>query len=418
MGRPARVYWDESARAWATNAFGPMCYTKTGRAYRKKQRNYEIPKHDQAGAWAWLAEGIEADRKKLAPISNITFEDVCEHYLKEAEQALPKETYSRRVEHLNRFGNWPSKGHPQRMDRRSALSITPADVKKFMEAVAEDGCSASYIRDGLLKTVKRVYSWAHDLEEGKHAGLPLASNPIAKVKGPEVQRRAFRPAEREAVEKFMAWMETRALGMDGLKQRFARIAVALLECLRATGARPKEFCSAQWKDLEVRPDGWSTIKLEYWKNATKTGEIRTIALPPRCTERIEWIRKQSGHHRTHIFTHRRGRGAAESGVGSPLAGDPWVVDPRTGDTKSLQKWFYRVVDEARKAGVPLPEGFRLYWLRSGYSTEAQRQGVPSALIAKSMGTSERMLARSYTDLDTEDIVGTAKRVEEGRSGGT
>ena len=428
MGRPATVYWDKSANAWATNALGKVCYTKTGRQYRTKVRNYDIPKSDKAAAWAWLQSKLEEQRRGLTPDPDLTFLKLSDAYLSHAEKTLPPESYARRVEHLDKFGNWPGPNHPQRMDRRLCRSITPADIRAFVDAMLKEGgtekgpdgktvrrgLSPSYVRDGLLKTIKRAFAWGASVDPGSHPGLPLESNPIAGVKGPDVKRRAFRPAEKEAVDAFMKWMDDRTTRMDGLKRRFAAIAVILLECLRATGCRPKELCSAQWKDYAVRDDGWGIIRLDQWKNTEKTGEVRIIALPPRCAERIAWIRALDGRHRTHIFTHRRGRGEARSGSSTPEAGSPWVVDPKTGHTKSLQKWFYRLVNEARGAGIPLPKGFRLYWLRSAYSTEAQRQGIPPSLIAKSMGTSERMLARAYTDLDIDDVGGAAKRVEDGQ----
>jgi integrase len=202
--------------------------------------------------------------------------------------------------------------------------------------------------------------------------------------------------------------------MPKLKGEFARIAATLILCLKDTGARPKELCVASWDEWSVKPDGWGLIALPAWKwkSGKKTGKARAIAVPPRCARRIERMRLREGRHPERIFVRRRNRGSVESGEGSPRAGEPFVwVDFgafRTGDTKSLQKWFFRLANEARAEGIPLPPGFRMYWLRSEFSTAAQRRGLSLSRIAHAMGTSEAMLERNYTDLDQSDILATAR----------
>ena len=187
---------------------------------------------------------------------------------------------------------------------------------------------------------------------------------------------------------------------------------ALLETLRATGCRPKELCVAEWTEWSVKPDGWGSIVLPpaKWKNGRKTGRVRFIAVPPAQAAGIEWIRAQPGRHLTHIFVHRRGRGRATAEHGPATAGEPWIKDPRKDNTKSLQKWFYRLLGSARKDNVPVPDGFRLYWFRSAFATEARRNGVSDALIAHAMGTSTGQLDRSYSDLDDEDAMKAARAI--------
>lgn len=433
MARPATVYWDKRKQAWATSALGEKKTGADGKPYRTKVYNREIPKSDRAGAWAWLAAELKAREGAKPTAGSATCEQVVEWYLQDLEPTVTAETFARRDEHLDRFLMWPAEDDPQRMEIRDVRRVTRDDVTRFLrhclenpmpwkkkdsaEVKRERPNSESYISDGLLKSLKACFNWAASVEPGRFSGLPLAKNPLAGMRGPSVKRRQTRDVDPAAVDRFMAWCWERAEKMTGLPQRFAKISTILLMCLRDSGPRPKELCSATWEEWLVRPDGWGVIMLAAHRHKTgkKTGKARVIALPPRCAELIEWIRLLPGRHPTHIFTHRRGRGQAQEGEGSPWAGEPWVKDPEKDNTKSLQKWFNRLLGEAKKDAVknsyaPLPDGFRLYWLRSAYSTEAQRRGVPRALLAEAMGTSERMLEKNYTDLVDEDVVNVAKEV--------
>jgi integrase len=297
------------------------------------------------------------------------------------------------------------------MDHRPSRQIGAEDVEAYVAELLREGLSDSYVSEALLKTVKACYAWASKVRAGRFPGLPLAVDPVRHVKGPQVKRRAAREESAENVDELILWAMRRARGMRGLKRRFARISTILLLCLKHSGARPKELCSATWSDWKLQPNGWSTITLKVWKNSKKTGEVRTIALPPSCTRRVAWIKRQPGAHEVHIFVHRRPRGAVKAGLGTPEAGEPWVADPaKKGSTKSLQKWFFRLKGEAIVAGVPISPAFRLYWNRSMLSTAAQRRGVPTSRLAKTLGTSEAMLRRSYTDLNEADVLATAQEI--------
>jgi integrase len=397
-----------------TQALGEVRVTKSGRPFRSLTLFKDLTREqDRLAAQARLHQLLERGRVKLILGDDITFQQLTEYYLHDAEESgrLGPEAYQRTVEHLNRFGNWPAKDDPYRMDLRPCRQILAEDVEAYVAALLKEGLSDSYISEGLLKTVKATYAWAARVRAGRYPGLPLLSDPIRHVRGPQVKRRAAREESPENVEKLILWATRRAQGMNGLKRRFARISTILLLCLRDTGARPKELCSATWSDWHREAEGWSTITLEVWKNAKKTGEVRTIALPPRCTRRIAWIERQKGRHPSHIFVHRRPRGAVRKGEGTPEAGAPWVLDPaKVGSTKSLQKWFHRLRAEAIAAGVPISRSFRLYWNRSMFSTAAQRRDVPTSLLAKALGTSEAMLRRSYTDLDKTDVLAVARLI--------
>lgn len=403
MPRHASVHYCKRAGCFVTTAFGERRINSKGKAYRLKvfARHLTHPTKDRRAADAWLADGLRAMTAGRRSLAELTLDEVAEMYLAVAEIELSPETYARRVEQLQRCLAWPDYHHPQRLGLTLITRLTKADVRPFLAEMIEQGRSPAYVTGGLLMALKRLTSWAASVEPGESFGLPIRVDPLAGMKGPEILRRQPRELPESAARSFLRWLWRRVLKKTGPARPFAQITTILVWALRETGARPKELLAAEWSEYSVMPDGWGLIVLPAWKHKTgrKTGKTRKIAIPPAIAKRIEWIRGLEGRHERFLFTRR--------------CGDPWVkVDDRAkrvGDSKAFQRWFGRAVDEAQAAGLPLPEGFRLYWQRSGYATEARRNGVPDALLAEAMGTSVIMLERSYTDLTTEDVLNAAKR---------
>jgi hypothetical protein len=417
MPRPARAFYDKRAGCWASSAIGDLKFAKDGKPYRDKVFNRELthPTRDEVAAQAWLhAKLMEIELAKRSG-EEPTFFDVSERYIDAMADSLGPETFDRRSEQLDRFGNWPGKDDPNRMYCRLVDTITRGDGERFKAAMVAEGLSESYITDGLVKAVKSCLSWAASVEPGRYPGLPIASNPFADLKGPTVPSRRARVVDTRLVDRFVGWAWRRAVSQPGrINRRHAKLAVILLMALRDTGARPKDLCVAEWHELRTLPDGWGLLVLPpwKWKNGAKTGKDRIIAIPPHCMHWIEWIRRLPGRHESRIFTHRRGRGKASDATSSAEAGEPWVwldhARKRKGDTKQLQQWFRRLRKEGAAAGHKLPPGFRLYFNRSYYATQARRLGVNEAALAKAMGTSVRMLDTHYTDLDESDVLGVSK----------
>lgn len=419
MPRPPGAFYDKRAGCWASSAIGELRTDRRGKIYRTKVFNRDLRHHtrDRVAAQSWVLSQLERLRTELAPAKDLTFAHVSEYYLQDAEARLGPEAYQRAVEHLDRFGNWPRGNDPNRMDMRLARTISRRDVETYRDSLLEAGLSPSYVADGLLKTLKACLRWAASVDTGRFPGLPLPAYTLTGLRGPTVTRRKQREVDPLKLSRFLRWAWRRACTMSGeVNGRHARSAVLLLMTLRDTGARPKDLCVAEWDEWTLRRDGWGLIRLPAWKwkNGKRTGEDRLIAVPPHCARRIEGLRHLEGGHPKRIFTHRRGRGHANAGIGSALAGEPWVMldhqRRRTGDTKALQQWFNRLRAAGQAAGYPLPEGFRLYFARSYYSTEARRRGVNDVALAKAMGTSVRMLDRHYTDLDEDDVIRVAREV--------
>jgi hypothetical protein len=418
MPRPPGAFFDQRAGCWATSSLGELRETGDGRLYRTKVRNYDLrhPTRDKLAAQRWVAEELEKRARAVVPANDLSFRQLTELYLEVAENELSADAYDRRVEQLGRFGTWTPPGDQRPMDLFPCRQITGTHIRDFLAAMVSEGKSESYVTDGLLKSIKRCFSWGTSVDPGPFAGLPLPTNVAAKVKGPAIQRRPARHVNSVAVSRLIRWSWRRARKSTPIRGRFAKMTTIMMLCLRDTGARPKELCVGCWDEWEVRADGWGILTLPAWKHKTgrKTGNARVIAFPPHCARRVEWIRSLPGRHEQHIFTHQRGRGSVDADGTTAEAGEPWAwVDPvrkRTGNTKGLRRWFARLRADAIAAGVPIDPKFRLYFNRSHYSTEGQRKGVPRALLAEAMGTSERMLERNYTDLEKEDVVNVAKAV--------
>ncbi len=82
----------------------------------------------------------------------------------------------------------------------------------------------------------------------------------------------------------------------------------------------------------------------------------------------------------------------------------------------MQKWFNRLRAAGAEAGYPLPGGFRRYFNRSYFTTEARRRGVNDVALAKALRTSVRMLDWHSTDQDEADVLGLAKAARGPRPG--
>src|SRR4051794_34543057 len=125
MPRQARAFWDGRAGCWASSAIGPVKYTKAGKSYRLKVFNKELRHRtrDELAAQAWVHAELVRQQAAAVPAGDLTFRELSEYYLQDAERELSEEAYARRVEALDRFGGWPARDHPQRMDALPARRI-------------------------------------------------------------------------------------------------------------------------------------------------------------------------------------------------------------------------------------------------------------------------------------------------------
>jgi integrase len=202
-----------------------------------------------------------------------------------------------------------------------------------------------------------------------------------------------------------------------------------------TGARPGELVALRWTDLKW--NGWTTsggqvgakatLPADRWKVGKKTGDSRTIYIPPVLTRALRREFERPDRHPIAVFTHGRGRGG--KGAGQPWP-DSSILSKRIltirreliarqqeireqieagQDVTDLDQWFaaVRVQDD----GPQRMSNYR--WRHTAISTLLM-QGVDIATVAKFTGTSVAMIERTYGHLLDKHLQGAAERLANGR----
>jgi|GEM_PF-4515024 len=89
MGRPAKASYSEKYGCWVTAALGETRRTKTGRTYRPLTlfKDLTHPTRDELAAQARLHRELERSTATTIVGDDITFEQLTEFYLEEAEKS-------------------------------------------------------------------------------------------------------------------------------------------------------------------------------------------------------------------------------------------------------------------------------------------------------------------------------------------
>jgi integrase len=223
-------------------------------------------------------------------------------------------------------------------------------------------------------TVERVATWRASLAEGKRhrshralrqvlqAGLRwrwIEDNPAVHVKNPE-------PRQGE-IDPFDSWGE-----IDAIAAELDATAGVLVVFLVGTGVRPEEGFGAEWHDVDLerrmlmvrRAFAKGRLK-EYGKT---TGSRRAVPLRAKVVAALEQLE------------HRRG-----------------ILFPAPeGGRIDINNWRFRQWTPAlAAAGV---KHRRIYDLRHTYATWSLAAGVDIFTLARRMGTSVKMIDRTYGHL--------------------
>ena len=223
-------------------------------------------------------------------------------------------------------------------------------------------------------TVERVATWRAAVPEGKryrsHRALRqvlqaavrwrwLEDNPAIHVKNPEP-----RPGE---IHPFESWEE-----LDAIAAELDAISGVLVIFLAGTGVRPEEGFGAEWRDVDLerrmlmvrRAFAKGRLK-EYGKT---TGSRRAVPLRAKVIDALERL------------PHRRG-----------------ILFPAPeGGRVNINNWRNRSwTPGLAAAGVPHR---RIYDLRHTYATWSLAAGVDIFTLARRMGTSVKMIDRTYGHL--------------------
>jgi integrase len=140
----------------------------------------------------------------------------------------------------------------------------------------------------------------------------------------------------------------------------------------ATGLRPEEWQALERRDVERRGGVLNVLR------TVSDGEVVELG-------------KTSGTRRQVPLTRRA---LAALDAIPPRLDTPLIFPAPAGGVLNLDNWRRRVWAPAiEAASVPRPA--RIYDLRSTFASDALAAGVPVFTLAKVMGTSVRMIERSY-----------------------
>ena len=223
-------------------------------------------------------------------------------------------------------------------------------------------------------TVQRIAMWRASVPEGKryrsHRSLRqvlqaavrwrwIEDNPAVQVKNPEP-----RPGE---IDPFGSWEE-----LDAIAAELDETSGPLVVVLAGTGLRPEEAFGAEWRDVDLERRmltvrrGFAKGRLkEYGKTA---GSRRAVPLRARVIAALE------------ALPHRRGI----------------VFSAPGGGRIDINNWRHRSwTPSLAAAGV---KHRRIYDLRHTYATWSLAAGVDIFTLARRMGTSVKMIDRTYGHL--------------------
>jgi integrase len=223
-------------------------------------------------------------------------------------------------------------------------------------------------------TVERVATWRASLSEGKRyrshralrqvlqAGVRwrwIEDNPAVHVKNPE-------PRQGE-IDPFDSWDE-----IDAIASELDKVVGALVVFLVGTGVRPGEAFGAEWRDVDLERR-MLMVRRAFAKGRLKqygktTGSRRAVPLRARVVASLE------------LLENRRG-----------------IVFPAPGGGRiEINNWRSRQWAPALEAaGV---KHRRIYDLRHTYATWSLAAGVDIFTLARRMGTSVKMIDRTYGHL--------------------
>jgi integrase len=289
----------------------------------------------------------------------------------EARQALDEELRRVRMGPLYRPNATLRELYDAYMDQYDVAPSTIAFLKDNMKPALK---AFGNERIGELR-VDKIAAWRKSMPEGKRyrglrslrqvlaAGVRwkwIDDNPAAHVKNPEPK-----PGE---IDPFDSWQE-----IDAIDAELDEVGGALVQFLCGTGVRPEEAFGGEWRDVDLEARMFR-IRRAYAKGRLKdfaktAGSQRAVPLRARTVVALE---QMPGKRRGILFP------APEGGR----------ID--------INNWRNRFwTPSLAAAGV---KHRRIYDLRHTYATWALAAGIDIFTLARRMGTSVKMIDRTYGHL--------------------
>ena len=270
--------------------------------------------------------------------------------------------------YLGRFCRFAHQGVPYA--NRPAESIEPEDLWRLDDAMG--GLRLQY------SSVLACWAWASRPVKGRDLTRMIPSNPLAKIRKPprgKITRKRFPWAETRRLLRF-ARNRARSIGR-ARKDRtryFERLRVLALRFIAVTGCRPKEAATLEWGDLNLDAR-LVTIPSERTKTR-KTGKDRRFAIPRRMACALAVIKASPAAHPRWVFVPAWTRADAPT----PEALGRW--------------WREELRPAAIAAGLDIPEGATLYWLRHEFQSLGLEVMSAEAVSAVA-GNSPKVLLETY-----------------------
>ncbi len=374
MARPSKPWYWEARGCWAVTING-----------KRHQAPKSIGPREDKKAWDWH-DGIVNGTAPVT-VGNLKVADLCELYLAwdvKRVSANQRDSVSHGLTVLKLTRACATTIDGVKIGRLPATSIRKRHLESMLlEWQAEKKAngkrlSTNYCRD-LGSTFKAVFNWA----VGKEL---LQSYPFVKTPLPPAPKAASRFATRQEAAQWL-----RFLWRQGLKD-FA----FLQRCLIHSGARPSELTRATWDEITWK--GWTDkaghkgaiVTRANWKSSRKTGEERMVYLPASLCRSL------------------RRRMRALPDLDSPIFQSPrhqkWTAS-------NLATTTQRFLKQAIDAGLPFksvgPDRLVCYRWRHTAASSLLMKGVPIAVVAKLLGTSPQMIAKTYGHIQNQALANAA-----------
>lgn len=314
----------------------------------------------------------------------LTVEALCIAHCKWHMANNAQNTASNRAGFLDRFCQHIH--NEQSVGSMHAQHVTKETLASFMEQMEPGWTAWNY-----CVAVKAAWNWA-----SKENLIPI--NPLARYPNPP-QPKADVSEATLITEAEVSWF------LDKSEPYGAR---PILEVLYATGARPGELCSATAGDYTR---GSKQLRLLNWKNGRKTNVSRIITLDKETAATVSKLCKDKQHSAA-IFT------GPDQAAWTPNRLQKIWRKIRDGNWRSMKGCNFEQLskeDAAKRQKQTAQRDFlTTYDLRHLWISDALRQKIPIATIAKMAGTSIKMIERTYGHFRNDDLSQAANQIAQSR----
>lgn len=381
--------WIEATALWYANLGPPGANGRAKRIYAPKSVDSETK------AWRWLEEQLAARAARKVEAEDPTVFGLSQYWLAWSEKRA-NESHITRKEYVNRCTHltllWEAKISGALVRDLRARDFTEAEL-----SVVVDGWRSSYSGQyiaNVVRTVKACWKWGADRIAGRVPLRLLQEHTLAGYRPPAVPRRVDRYVEPAVIRSFHRWAWGLARRSPGYSKRFDRLYLWLVRFCGLTGARPGEACRLTWSMVDLTA-GVVVIPAASHKTGKKTGRDREIQITRPVARMLRAVEKLEGRHPTHVFTHRRGKGAEYRGEGSAQAGEPWP-DGSSASKRLLKLRRLAMTTNAVEGLVDVgPKRLIQYTGRHVYASNALMNGLTSSETAELLGNSAKMVEDVY-----------------------